>query len=307
LSSNKTILATTSNFAVESESSRRLLEKSGYTLIVNPYGRVIAENELLELLEKYKPVGLLAGTEKIPRSILEKTKEYLRAISRVGVGADNVDLAAAAEFNVPVTKTAGILSEPVAELTIGLILAGLRHICRHDRDIRSGIWKKRMGGLLSKRTLGIIGFGDIGQRVGELAKTFGTRVIYHDLYSKQLSWAEDVSMAQLLKEADIVSIHAGGSDVLIGRPEMEVFAKPGCMLINTARGALVDEATLYEFLTQGRIAYACLDVFDREPYNGPLAELNNVILSPHVGSSASESRIEMEIMAVNNLLNCLEN
>lgn len=307
MASSSIILATTSNFAVESEDSRRLLEDNGFTLVVNPFGRVLSEDELIELLDKYRPAGLLAGTEKISRLVMERSKEYLQVVSRVGVGADNVDLSAAQEYGIPVFRTMGILAQPVAELTIALILSALRHVCEHDRVIRSGIWKKRMGGLLSKRTLGLIGFGNIGQRVGELACAFGARIVYFDIYPKQFLWAESLSFNEVLKQSDIISIHASGKQTLLSNAEMQMFAKAGCILVNTARGNLVDEEALYEFLADGRITHACLDVFRNEPYTGPLSKLENVTLSPHVGSSARESRIEMEIMAVNNLITCLKN
>ncbi|TES89244.1 MAG: hydroxyacid dehydrogenase, partial [Desulfobacteraceae bacterium] len=241
----------------------------------------------------------------ITRTMLQQAKDYLRGISRVGVGWDNGDREAAAEFGICVYRTPGVLTQAVAELTMGLILSALRSIPSNDRQIRQGQWEKKMGGLLHGKIVGIVGFGDIGKRVGELVNAFGATVIYYDSRPITVSWARAVSFSALLTQADIITIHANGKGIIFGHEELKNKCKHGAILINTARGGLVDEAALYDCLIDGRVGFVCMDVFEDEPYCGPLCSLDNVILTPHIGSYAREARILMEYTAVENLLNGL--
>jgi D-3-phosphoglycerate dehydrogenase len=296
----KTVLATTSSFAKEAQDQS--LRAENLRLVINPLGRKLTEKELLELLEAHRPVGLLAGTEPITRATLEWAKGYLRVISRVGAGWDNVDHDAAAQLGIRVYRTVGVLTQAVAELTLGLMLAALRNITRHDLQLRQGVWQKRMGALLQGKIVGLIGFGAIGRRVGELARAFGAEVIFSDPEIEEVPWARRVSLLQLLQEAQIISLHASSKKRILGAPELELICRRGVILINTARGELIDEDALCSCVRDGRIAYACLDVFHQEPYQGSLCALNNVILTPHIGSYAQEARRFMEETAVNNLL-----
>ncbi len=300
----KTILATTSSFAKGTPERLEPLQKEGLKVALNPWGRKLQKEELLHLLKEFTPVGLLAGTESITRDILQEASGYLRVISRVGAGWDNVDREAAAELGIRVYRTPGVLTQAVAELTVGLMLSALRSIAHHDRLVRQGDWQKRMGGLLATKTVGLIGFGAIGKRVGELVRAFGARVLYYDPQPQlqEVAWAQGVSLADLLAAADIISLHASGTGEILGPGELTSLCKRGAILINTARGGLVDEAALYDCLAQGHLSYACLDVFQQEPYTGPLCGLDNVVLTCHVGSYAAEARQQMEEEAVDNLV-----
>jgi D-3-phosphoglycerate dehydrogenase len=300
------ILATTSSFAREFATPRETLEGRGLKLFLNPWGRKLHPEELLELLERHQPVGLLAGTEPINREILLQAQPYLRVISRVGAGWDNVDHQTAGELGIAVFRTAGVLTQAVAELTIGMMLAALRGIPLQDRSLKGGAWQKRMGGLLQGKVVGLIGFGAIGQRVGELAQAFGSEVIYCDPQPKSAPRAKAVSLDELLERAEIISLHVSGRQTILGAAELNALGNRGVILINTARGELVDEASLYDCLMDGGIGCACLDVFCQEPYQGPLCSLDNVILTPHVGSYALEARKLMEETAVTNLLEGLQ-
>jgi D-3-phosphoglycerate dehydrogenase / 2-oxoglutarate reductase len=302
METSKTILTTTSSFAKGAPERLTRLTSQGLEVVVNPWGRKLSESELVELLAKYRPVGLLAGTESITRAVLAQAKDFLRVISRVGVGWDNVDRQAAAELGIMVSRTAGVMTVAVAELTLGLIFSALRFIAWHDRRIRQGVWQKPMGSLLQGKLVGIIGFGAIGQGVGQLLKALGAEVIYYDPQGGKVEWAQAVSLPELLDRADIITVHASGKQQILGRAEIEAIAKPGVILVNTARGELVDEVALCEVLRDGRLAHACLDVFQQEPYCGPLCALENVTLTAHVGSYAWESRQLMEDAAVANLL-----
>jgi D-3-phosphoglycerate dehydrogenase len=302
----KNILITTTSFASETPALLNDLRQRGLCPVSNPFGRALQESELAELLDQYRPVGMLAGTEPITRSILERSGEYLKVISRVGAGWDNVDRKAAASLDIRVYRTEGVLTQSVAELTVGMILAALRGIAGHDRSMKEGRWKKNMGALLTGKTVGLVGFGEIGRRVGSLVNAFGARVIYYDPQPAiGITWAEASSMEMLLSRSDIISLHASGKGRIIGDEELKK-CRQGVILINTARGGLVDEDALSRCLSHGQVSFACLDVFEKEPYSGPLLKNENVLLTPHIGSYAREARIQMEEIAVNNLITGLK-
>lgn len=297
----KTLLATTSSFGAYSPETLELMKRKGFRFVNNPFKRKITEEELKNLLNKYQPIAILAGTEPITRSVLEVAAKHLKVISRVGVGWDNVDRDAAKDLKISVFRTESVLNDAVAELTLGLILSAFRSISLQDRQIRQNSWQKKMGRLLKGKTVGIIGFGEIGRRVGELAIVFGVKILYFDPIPKDVDWAEQVTLSELILRSDVISIHASGSECILGERELDS-CKQGVVILNTARGGLVDEDCLYKHLVSGKIACACLDVFEQEPYSGKLTALENVILTPHIGSYALEARIKMEEMAVENLI-----
>jgi len=298
----ETILATTSSFGEDSPEVLTFLKNKGFRFVNNPFGRKITEEELKTVIDEYKPIGLLAGTEPITSSVLKSARGFLKVISRVGVGWDNVDRKTARELGIQVFRTVGVLDQAVAELTLGMILSALRVIGFHDSQVRSGVWQKVMGRLLQDKVVGVIGFGAIGKRVGKLITAFNAKVVYYDPVPMNVSWAKAVSFRDLLAQADIITIHASSTDQILGEKEFESLCKPGVIVVNTSRGGLVDEKALYNALVSGRIGWACLDVFDQEPYSGPLTQLENVILTPHIGSYAREARTRMENMAVENIL-----
>lgn len=301
----KSILITTSSFGNCAPRALIVLREKGFQVVNNPYGRKLTEQELFELIIEHKPIGLIAGVEPITRGVMESAGENLKVISRVGVGWDNIDHEAAAELGVKVYRTEGILDQPVAELTLGLILNALRNISMHDRQLRASVWEKRMGTLLHGKTVGIIGFGAIGQKVGELCTAFGAKVIYSDICDKDSNCGVCVPLDQLLSQSDIISIHASGCDRIIGEKEISR-CKEGIVFVNTARGGLINEESLLIGLRSGHVGYACLDVFEKEPYDGPLTKFDKVIMTSHIGSYAQEARVRMEEMAVENLLKGLK-
>ncbi len=297
------IAITTTSFAKLDNQPLQLLKNSGFEVTLNPYRRKLTGNEVVELTADV--VGLIAGTETLDKNVLEKSP-LLKVISRCGVGMDNVDLEAAEKLNIKVFNTPFGPTLAVAELTVGLILDLLRKTTLMDREMRAGIWKKRMGNLLCGKRVGIIGFGRIGQKTGELLKTFGCEIGYYD--SVRIEGLKDskikmMEMDELLRESDIVTIHVSGKyeKSLLGAKELALMKK-GAWFVNVARGGVVDEEALLSALKDGRLAGAALDVFEKEPYNGPFKELDNVILTPHIGSYAKEARVEMEMQAAKNLI-----
>lgn len=296
------IFISTSSFAEYDTSPLNLLKDAGFDVQLNPYRRKLTPDECLSY---YKDIdGLIAGTEALTAEIL-KSAGNLRVISRCGVGVDNIDLEAARRQGIQVFNTPDSPAIAVAELTVGLILALLRHIPRSERDIRNGNWQKQMGNLLQGKKVGIVGFGRIGRRVAELVLGLGAQVVYCDPAVKEASYTS-VSLDKLLSQSDIVSLHVSGNDTpLLGYEELRKM-RQGSWLVNCARGGVVDEAALYQVLAEGWLAGAALDVFTEEPYVGPLVKLDNVILTPHIGSYAIESRVEMETQAVKNLIEGLK-
>ena len=303
----KKIAISTTAFGQYDKSVIELCRKHGYEVVFNPHRRKLRSDELVEIAEE--AVGLIAGTESITEKVLLKLPS-LKVISRCGSGLDNVDIESAKRLGIRVFNTPDAPTTAVAELTIGLILALLRKISLMDREIRNNIWKKRMGNLLLDKQVGIIGFGRIGKKVSSLLRAIGTNVFFSDpaVTEKETIPFPKVEFKELLEKSDIISLHLSYSEEnhkLFGEKEFSQM-KQGAFLINCSRGNIIDEEALYKVLKNGRLAGAAVDVFEKEPYDGPLKELDNVILTPHIGSYAKEARIKMEIEAVENLIKGLE-
>lgn len=283
----------------------RLLEKAGLEFKFNSFQRKLERDEVVALAKGCQ--GLIAGVEPLDRPVLESLPD-LRCISRCGAGMDNVDLDCARELGIPVFNTPDGPTRAVAELALGLTMALARAIPRRDRAMRAGAWDKSLGTLIEGKTVGVVGLGRIGRAVAALFQAIGCRVVASDI-RPDLGWAQThgvtlLSLGELLARADIVSLHiaaAAGMNPLLGRHELALM-KPTSFLVNLSRGEVVDEAALAEALSSGIVAGAALDVFSKEPYRGPLLKLENVILSPHVGSYAREARLRMEVDAVKNLI-----
>ena len=238
----------------------------------------------------------------------------LRVAANIAVGYDNVDVAAARERGIVVTNTPDVLTDAVADFTIGLLLSLTRRIVEGDRLIRARGWQGwaldfMLGGELRGRTLGIVGFGRIGRATAERARAFGMRIVATcSPPGEDAPPPPDVAclpLDRVLAEADVVSLHVPVTTAtrhLIGARELAMM-KPTAVLVNTARGPVVDEAALAEALAAGRIAGAALDVFEREPqvHEGLLA-LENVVLAPHLGSSSVETRTAMADLAARNVI-----
>ncbi len=300
------VAITTSSFAQFSDEPLRLLKDRGIEMVMNPHGRALTEDEAIALL--HGCVGVAAGTEPLTRRVMEALPE-LRVISRCGVGMDSVDLEAAAARGIAVRNTPDGPTRAVAELTLGFALDLMRQVSLMDREVRAGTWKKRMGSLLFGKKLGIVGFGRIGRAVAEQFSLMGCPVAFYDpmvAAPDDARWTR-MEMNPLLAWADIVTLHCAkpkdGSLVLDAARIAGM--KKGAWLINAARGGIVDEAALAHALQQGDLAGAALDVFAKEPYSGPFAELPTVVLTPHIGSYAKEARIKMEVDTIRNLLDAL--
>lgn len=295
----KKICISTTSFAEYDDSYLERCRKKGFEIVLNPHGRKVSADELVVLAKDAE--GLIAGTEPITEKVLLKLPK-LKVISRCGAGIENVDAEAMNRLGLKLFSTPDAPTLSVAELTIGLMLNLLRKINVMDKDVKSGGWNKLMGNLLAKKNIGIIGFGRIGKKVAELVNAFQCRIVYYDPHIKEkVGDYKSTSLSELLKCSEIVSIHAATEERLLGKKELSLM-KQGSFLVNVSRGEVIDEKALYESLINGHLSGAALDVFEEEPYNGPLKRLDNVILTPHIGSYSKEARISMEREAVNNLL-----
>lgn len=279
-------------------------------------------NEVIPTEELFKRVkeidGLLCVAVRADEKLMEHAPK-LKVISNYGVGYDRVDVEAATRRKIIVTNTPDVVTEATAELTFGLILAVTRRIAEADHILRSKVpfrWgpMQLLGFELTGKTLGIIGFGRIGQAVARRAKAFGMNVIYFTRTprSESLDWHEQCyykPLETLLRESDIVSVHVPLTKEtyhLIGEAQLSLMKK-GAYIINTARGPVLDEEALVKALKGGNLAGAGLDVFEREPHIHPeLLELNNTVLTPHIGTTTLETRTAMAKMAAQNLILAFE-
>jgi glyoxylate reductase len=287
----------------------RLLEDFDVTVLFE------APPERGELLEAVRGAsGILSIlTETIDDEVMDAAGEDLKVISNMAVGYDNIDVESATERGIVVTNTPGVLDETTADTAFMLLLAAARRLGEAERFLRAGKWdawgpKQFTGPDVSGKTLGIIGFGRIGQAVARRARGFGMDVLYTARSDKEEAereiGARRVELEELLEESDFVSIHTpltGETQHLIGKAELEAM-KSTAVLVNTSRGPVVDETALAEALENGAIFAAGLDVYEEEPKVHPkLLELENVVLAPHIGSASIETRDKMAEIAAQNL------
>lgn len=303
------ILIATSTF--NNYSNEDLIEKlkvNNFEVDVNDQGRKYTSNEMLSIIDKYD--GVIAGTEPYNERILNRAKK-LKIISRLGIGTDNIDLKIASKKRINVFITQTTPAQAVAELSLGLMLDLSRQISNQNYNLKNNNWLKQMGSLLSGKTLGIIGLGTIGKTLIRLSRGFNFKFFAYDIKKdKKFSKAHGlvyVTLEKLLSESDIVSIHLDLNEHtknLLNSNNLNLL-KPSSIIINTSRGGIVNEKYLFKLLKNNLIAGAGLDVFEIEPYIGNLKSLNNVILTPHIGSYALELRAKMEEESVSNLIEAL--
>ena len=267
-----------------------------------------SQEELVKLVPEYDAF-VSYFTYPVMNQMIDAGKR-LKIISNFGAGFNNIDIEYARSKKIAVTNTPKSVCNPTAELAMALMLALARRVAECDRRIRTekeSLWgtMKNLGASLENKTLGIVGMGNIGKNVARKAEAFGMRVIYYNRRT-EVSGYRRVPLDTLLQEADFVSLHTPLTTEtrhLIGARELSLM-KPTAMLINTARGAVIDETALADALRQKRIAGAALDVFENEPHvTDVLYRLDNVVLTPHVGTGTIDTRIAMAEEALANIRN----
>ena len=281
------------------------LRDRGWDLVASPAGRLPSEDELVALLPGVD--GWLAGVEKVSARAIGSA-DRLRVISRNGVGADAVDLAAAESAGVAVVLARGANSRGVAELALALALSCLRDLPRSNAAMHGGGWERTLGREMPDITLGLVGYGAIGRLVGGFATALGARVLAFDPFTP-VEGAEPSTLEQVFANADVISLHspppADGSP-LVTR-ELLSTTRAGAVLVNTARSALVDDAAVLEALDSGRLSAYAVDAFDTEPPElTPLLRHPRTVMTPHLGGYTAASTRRATEQSVANLIATLE-
>ncbi len=286
------------------EQFREQFEKEGIEMVIPRVNERLSEEELLAVIGDID--AMLCGDDRVTRKVLENAPK-LKVISKWGTGIDSLDQAAAKEFGVAIKNTVNAFTIPVADSVLGYILCFARDIINLDREMKQGIWSKRMTVSLSECTLGIVGLGNVGNAIKKRAESFGMRVLACDI--KPVA-PDLVPFENLLKEADFVSMNCDLNPTSRDLMNKERFAmmKPTAYFINTSRGPVVVEKDLVEALQNKIIAGAALDVFEDEPLgaNSPLREIGNVILSPHNTNASPKAWNHVHQNTVNNLISVLK-
>jgi D-3-phosphoglycerate dehydrogenase / 2-oxoglutarate reductase len=305
------IFISTIPFGEVETSPVKLLEKSGFEYKINPLGRKLKANEVAEIAKNYD--ALIAGTEDTTPLIQSSRK--LKIISRVGIGLDSVPLELCKTKGIKVSYTPDAVTKAVAEFTVGLIIDLTRHIAQSDRQQRAGVWQRLQGKRIGESVIGLVGYGRAGSRIAGILASFKPKqILVNDIKNKQaeivsLSEASGVEIKQVEKEiiwkhSDVISLHVPLSNKtkdMIGTEEMKIM-KSTAVLLNTARGGIINEEELYASLIEKQIASAAVDVFEKEPYLGKLTELDNILLTQHMGSCSYDCRAQMELEAVEEVI-----
>lgn len=270
--------------------------------VFNDTGRTLAGEELIAFLAGHD--AAIVALEKVDDAVLAALPG-LKVVSKYGVGLDNVDLQAAARRGIRVGWEGGVNRRSVAELAIGFMIAGLRGVITSHEEIKAGTWRQYRGRQLGAATVGLVGFGHVGRDLAGLLRAFGTRVLAHDIRDIAAPAAalgvEVVGLDTLVAEADVVSLHipfTTATRELFGAARLAAM-KPGAVLVNTARGGLVDEAALKASLTSGHLSAACFDVFAFEPPRDmDLFSAPGFLGTGHIGGSAEEAVVAMGRAAI---------
>jgi D-3-phosphoglycerate dehydrogenase len=305
------VLITTVPFADKDRFPLDLLESSGIEYLINPLNRKLTEEELAEMVSDFDVI--IAGTEPITDFVMSQAKN-LRMISRVGIGLDSVDLLAAEKKGITVSYTPDAPAPAVAELTVGMMLTLLRSAHVSNSQMHHGNWFRYFGKRLSEVTIGVIGVGRIGAGILNHFKGFNiSKVLVNDILpgpvpdlNYNIEWVEK---EQIYKEADIITLHlplTNHTKNMI-RKEQLYSMKTDAIIINTSRGGIINETDLYDVMQSGHLSGAAIDVFEQEPYNGQLCEIERCLLTAHMGSMSVDCRTRMEVEATEEAVRFLTN
>ncbi len=288
-----------------------VLKNAGFEVLYEEYPD---EGRLVELVGDVDAI-IVRSKPRVTRKVIEVSPR-LKVIGRAGVGLDNIDLEAAKERGIKVVNSPGASSRSVAELVLALMFNVARKVAFADRKIRGGVWaKKQCTGIeLEGKTLGIVGFGRIGYQIAKIVRAIGMDLLLYDPYPNEERAKEVggmfVDLETLLKESDVVTLHVPLIDTtyhLINEERLRLM-KPTAILINAARGAVVDNRALVKALQGGWIAGAGLDVYEEEPLpkDHPLTKLDNVVLTPHIGASTVEAQMRAGVQVAEQIVEILK-
>lgn len=304
------VFVSTHPFSTTSAEPMRLLNYNQFDVRLNPLEHKITTQELAREIGDAEI--LIAGTEKITEEV-HKNAPNLKLISRVGIGLDGIDFELCKKYGVRVAYTPDAPTLAVAELCVGMVLDLARKITNTDKQIRQGTWNRHMGTLLYGKTIGIFGMGRIGKSLIHLLSPFNVKFLIHDLDPDlalgRLHQVKFSTKVEVLKYSDIISVNLPLKDNTydyITSKEFDLM-QSHATIINTARGGIINEDDLYTALKNNLIAGAAVDVFEKEPYVGPLCELDNCLLTCHMGASTIDSRTDMEVQAVEEAIRFKDN
>lgn len=307
--SGRRIFISWPGYQPDGETTGRLLSEAGYEIVLEPKYGARSPEELAKLASGC--VGAIVSTDPFTGEVLHALSG-LRVIARVGVGYDSIDRQTADDLGIAIAITPGMNAETVADHTLALMLALIRKVPAQDVSVKAGRWE-RIGSLtpgeLPGKTVGLVGAGTIGRAVARRLSGFGVRILYHDAAVDVLPGAENAgSLDALLEQADVVSLHlplAEGTRHLIDETAIARM-KLGAMLVNTARGAIVDQRALFRALREGRLAGAALDVFETEPPGEEaLRDVPNLVCAAHMGGISHESIARMTASATRSVIEVL--
>ncbi len=299
------ILVTSRSFSQVSEEPIKLLKQNNFLIDFKQESGLYGEEDFLKVIGAYDAV--IVGADHMTAKVIEAGRK-LKIICKHGAGVDNIDCEKAKEKGIPVTNVPATNSDAVADFTFGLILNIARKISESAFEVKQGKWNKNIGVNVYKKTLGIIGCGAIGRRVAKRAKGFDMQILAYDPYVTKSTNASDINLVDfetLIKESDFISIHVPltpDTRNLISSNEMQQMKK-GAFIINTARGGIVDENALYQYLANGHLGGAALDVTEQEPIqDSPLLKLNNVIITSHIASYSKEALNAVSMACAKNII-----
>lgn len=287
-----------SSFADSNPELEKIFSDRNIELVKNPFGRKLTKNETIEHLRGAD--GLLAGLEPLDEEVFSQCPD-LKAIARIGIGMDNIDKEAARRFNIKLSNTPEAPTEAVAEMTLAALLSLCHNIIPSNNDVHNGIWKKRIGKSVSELKILVIGYGHIGRKVAELMNSFSADILIYDKYNEQET---NCSLQDGIRSADVISVHASGNNEILTKDMFKIM-KDDVIILNSARGRLIDERALYDALRSGKVYAFWGDALWQEPYNGMIKECENAILTPHISTYTRKCRTSMEDQAVTNLLHDL--
>jgi D-3-phosphoglycerate dehydrogenase / 2-oxoglutarate reductase len=305
------VLITTVPFGEMNRFPLEQLEAAGVEYLINPLNKKLTESELVEMVSDFDVI--IAGTELITKKVIDAATN-LKMISRVGIGLDSVDLLEAKKRGIIVSYTPDAPAPAVAELTIGLMLTLLRSVQLSNMEMHIGKWHRFFGRRLSEVVIGVIGIGRIGARVLQHLQGFDSpKILVNDINPDSnlnkkfnIEWADKET---IYKQSDIITIHtpltAQTKNMI--RKDQLLSMKNDAIIINTARGGIINEQDLYEVMQAGHLSGAAIDVFDFEPYDGKLREIQSCILTAHMGSMSVDCRTRMEIEATEEAVRFLTN
>ena len=301
------LFITSPSFGIHNKNILKKLEDANIDYKINKSPNKLSEQDLLDILPNYN--GIIAGTEQLSSKVINHAKN-LKIISRIGVGLNNVDLIAAKKNDIIVCYTPNAPTSAILDLTLAFIFSLLRSVHLSNLEMHNGNWTRIFGRSISDVSIGVIGLGRVGKLLIEKLNFFELKrdILIYDinknvkLNQDKVSWAEK---HEIYSNCDIISIHlplTNKTKNMISKKEL-LLMKKDSMLINTSRGGIINEKDLFEVMSKGHLSGVALDVFEKEPYSGPLSKIPRCLLTSHIGSMSIEARSRMELDAVEAIIN----